>query len=121
VNANLNIGRLGAVSSTYHVDFYGEMAGINAGVPSDRLLAEWHVVSERVAAYADGAVTFPDAVQRVHIGKDFERWMADDPECAVREKLRVRGEIVGLFSDGFAVCGYDADRADYLLAKSPHP
>jgi predicted GNAT superfamily acetyltransferase len=121
VNANLNIGRLGAVSSTYHVDFYGEMAGINAGVPSDRLLAEWHVVSERVAAYADGAVTFPDAVQRVHIGKDFERWMAEDPERAVREKLRVRGEIVGLFSNGFAVCGYDADRADYLLTKSPHP
>lgn len=121
VNANLNIGRLGAISSTYHVDFYGDMAGINAGVPSDRLLAEWHVGSQRVAAYAAGTASLPvDAQQRVHIGKEFERWMVDDPERAIREKLRVRDEMLALFGSGYTVIGYDAGSVDYLLAKSPH-
>jgi predicted GNAT superfamily acetyltransferase len=120
VNANLNIGRLGAVCSTYHVDFYGEMAGINAGVPSDRLLAEWHVASERVAGYAAGTVSMPDGAQRVHIGKDYERWLVEAPERAVAEKLRVRDEITAQFSKGYAIMGYDGDLADYLLTESPH-
>ena len=42
-NAHLNIARLGAEVSTYHPDYYGVMKGINAGLPSDRLRADWHL------------------------------------------------------------------------------
>lgn len=49
-NANLNIATLGAISKTYLPNLYGEMTdGLNAGLPSDRLLAEWWVNSRRVA------------------------------------------------------------------------
>lgn len=118
VNANLNIGRLGAVCSTLHEDFYGVMGGINAGAPSDRLLADWHVGTERVAAFAAGTtpVSGP-GLERVHIGKDYERLLADAPERAVSEKLRVRAEMKRLFADGFSVCGYDAGAGDYLLSN----
>jgi predicted GNAT superfamily acetyltransferase len=48
-NAHLNIGKLGAVCSTYRREFYGEMRdGLNAGLPSDRFDVDWWVNSKRV-------------------------------------------------------------------------
>jgi predicted GNAT superfamily acetyltransferase len=48
-NAHLNISRLGAVCSTYHRDYYGEMRdGLNIGLPSDRFEVDWWVNSQRV-------------------------------------------------------------------------
>ncbi len=48
-NAHLNIATLGAIARNYHPNLYGEMTdGLNAGLPSDRLLAEWWVNSRRV-------------------------------------------------------------------------
>ncbi len=53
-NAVLNIRHLGGISSTYYADYYGAMQGIDAGAPSDRLLIEWNLAGERVAARAQG-------------------------------------------------------------------
>lgn len=54
-NANFNLNHLGAVSQTYHINFYGEMRdGINAGLPSDRLEVHWHLRNKRVAKLAQG-------------------------------------------------------------------
>ena len=48
-NAYLNISRLGAVSSTYINNAYGEMRDeLNAGLPSDRLQVDWWVNTTRV-------------------------------------------------------------------------
>lgn len=48
-NANLNIAHLGAVSSTYLRELYGEMRdGLNVGLPSDRFEVDWWVNSQRV-------------------------------------------------------------------------
>ncbi|WP_246321149.1 GNAT family N-acetyltransferase [Paenibacillus germinis] len=50
VNANLNIKKLGAICSQYIENCYGEMPdALNAGIPSDRLLAEWWIISDHVA------------------------------------------------------------------------
>ncbi len=48
-NAYLNIGRLGAVCSTYRRSEYGEMRdGLNAGLPSDRFQVDWWLNTHRV-------------------------------------------------------------------------
>lgn len=48
-NAYLNIARLGAVCSTYRRAEYGEMRdNMNAGLPSDRFLVDWWVLTQRV-------------------------------------------------------------------------
>ena len=48
-NGHLNIGRLGAVCSTYVNDLYGSMRdGLNAGLPSDRFQVDWWVNTRRV-------------------------------------------------------------------------
>ncbi len=49
-NAHLNIARLGAVCRTYSSSEYGEMRdALNAGLPSDRFLVDWWILSRRVA------------------------------------------------------------------------
>ncbi|MBI3362592.1 MAG: hypothetical protein HY023_15940 [Chloroflexi bacterium] len=48
-NANLNIARLRCICRKYLREVYGVMTdGLNAGLPSDRLLIEWWVTSQRV-------------------------------------------------------------------------
>jgi predicted GNAT superfamily acetyltransferase len=48
-NGQLNIAKLGAVCSTYHVDFYGEMRdALNKDLPTDRFEVDWWVNSRRV-------------------------------------------------------------------------
>ncbi|KAA9159617.1 hypothetical protein FPZ12_019810 [Amycolatopsis acidicola] len=40
-NAALNVRRLGAIARDYRVNVYGTGSGLNAGLDTDRLLAEW--------------------------------------------------------------------------------
>jgi len=50
-NARLNLGRLGAIASRYHADYYGVMNdAINRGLPSDRFEVDWFLRSPRVGA-----------------------------------------------------------------------
>jgi len=118
-NAHLNVARLGCTISTYHCDYYGVMKGINAGVPSDRLLAEWHVADDHVARLVAG-----DKVQRsaeiearISIPPDFERMLNEDIPAATAERLRVRGELQRAFVNGFSITGYDAADHSYLLGR----
>lgn len=40
-NGKLNLNKLGAVSNTYLLNVYGKIAGINAGIPTDRFQVDW--------------------------------------------------------------------------------
>lgn len=89
-NAELNFRRLGVWAARYYPDYYGPMSGIDAGAPSDRLLVEWDLASERVARRsgatpADGG--FPQA-QAANINENGEcaacRTDLDGPEVLVR-------------------------------------
>ena len=46
-NGYLNVRKLGVVCNQYERDFHGEVGGINAGLPTDRLYVEWWVTSNR--------------------------------------------------------------------------
>ena len=109
-NAVLNIHRLGATANIYYRDYYGEMEGINAGVPSDRLLADWDLTR------ADSATV--DPVDTVPIPADFARLVADDPATALSERLRVREALEAGFANGLQIAGFDRAANAYLLARS---
>ena len=48
-NANLNIRKLGAITCTYHCDYYGGVQShFTQQLPTDRIWAEWYVNSRRV-------------------------------------------------------------------------
>lgn len=116
-NAALNIGRLGARSSTYHADYYGEMGGINSGLPSDRLLAEWDLSSAPVVARADyGSVPPPlDDCFRVALPADAEALIESAGQKAVAAKLALRTALSGAFARGCEIVGFDARERSYLL------
>jgi len=52
-NARLNLACLGGIARTYTEDYYGPMEDrLNRGMPSDRLLVEWHLNTTRVRTRA---------------------------------------------------------------------
>lgn len=56
-NARFNLTKLGASSTEYIDNFYGQMQGaINANDESDRLVATWQLNSERAIAASEGRV-----------------------------------------------------------------
>jgi predicted GNAT superfamily acetyltransferase len=121
-NAYLNIGRLGAEASVYYSDYYGTMGGINAGLPSDRLLAEWHIGSEHAGRCARDERNVHPASDGsgpcVTIPADFDRLLASDAQTAHAERLRVRDSLTRLFAEGYAIRDYDKTGRAYLLSKS---
>lgn len=57
-NAYLNIEKLGVITSEYHPDMYGETdSPLHRGIGTDRFVARWELVSDRVAEKASGAPT----------------------------------------------------------------
>ncbi len=119
VNAALNIHRLGAQATTYYPDYYGPMAGINKGAPSDRLLVDWYLQSPHVAACAAGNPALPadqtaNALQ-IDIPADFGALLATDIQRAIKERLRLRARLQTAFTKGLAIRGFDPVTCSYLL------
>jgi len=49
LNSNFNLRKLGAIARVYERNHYGDMRdSINAGLPSDRVIAEWFIKSRHV-------------------------------------------------------------------------
>nr|WP_321461330.1 GNAT family N-acetyltransferase [uncultured Cohaesibacter sp.] len=118
INAGLNIGVLGAVSNQYFVDYYGEMPGMNAGLPSDRIMAEWHLESDQVCARAQGRMLASTDIEQGHwleIPSDIDKLMASDPDKALSERLRIRSALQDHFAQGLSIIGFDRARHSYLL------
>lgn len=121
-NAHLNVARLGAQASAYHPDYYGLMKGINAGLPSDRLRADWHLDAPQACACAaqdaGAAMPLPHVAVRVAIVRDLDGLIVADYAAALAARLRVRGELTRLFAEGYAIRHYDAEAASYLLSRA---
>ncbi|MFC3059394.1 GNAT family N-acetyltransferase [Paenirhodobacter populi] len=115
VNAGLNIAGLGAVSTTYHCDYYGEMEGINAGLPSDRIVADWHLEAPGVAARAGGARPAPPEGARIAIPRDIDALIASDPQAALAARMALRGTLLSAFGEGRGIIGFDTRTAEYVI------
>ncbi|WP_281967812.1 GNAT family N-acetyltransferase [Roseovarius nanhaiticus] len=119
INANLNIARLGATANVYLPDYYGKMEGINAGVASDRIVADWALLGKRVTRLADGTSTETEsnrAAVRIAIPRDFDAILSDDLDHAISERQRVREEMVAAFAGGYRITNFDAAASVYGLS-----
>ena len=132
-NAKLNLEHLGASVKTYVTDFYGPLGGnLNGGLPSDRLIADWALLDEAVAALAL-ETSRPDApkptVARLldQNGKPqlydvtAERvWLELPPEFpepdALRWRLALREAMLPLFARGYRVARFVA--GGYVMTKT---
>jgi len=125
INAGLNISRLGATAGTYHEDYYGQMEGINAGIASDRLVADWVLTAPHVETLAKGAKAVDAAPSasagnclKVEIPNDLDKLLSTDLEKAITERFRVRVALTTAFSKGYRISAFDIDAGCYHLTRS---
>ena len=141
-NAELNLHRLGCTCSTYLVDFYGAVGGIDAGAPTDRLLMVWDLNSERVKLRAqrppedrgfEGAQPANDVLEDepvsdnldldgpdllIQIPADYSALSRSKPETWMRWRYQIRALFQVYFSRGYAVTEFTRSGTPaYLLTR----
>jgi predicted GNAT superfamily acetyltransferase len=118
-NAHFNFVRLGAVARRYIPDCYGVTASpLHSGLPTDRLVAEWWLSSERVnSILADDAHPMNGAPQRVSIPANLTEIREGNREAAAGVQAQAREHFQKWFAKGYAAIGVESREGgtDYLL------
>ena len=119
-NAHLNINKLGAVIRRYENNYYSEGLSnvFDAGVPSDRVFAEWWVSSPHVqSVLAGNKPSVEGQIKTVLIPEDVNKVRSVSVDEHRKWRLRVREEFKNALGNGLIVRGFE--RADgtsrYLL------
>ncbi len=119
-NAHFNLNRLGAIARTYLPNLYGVTSSpLHRGLPTDRLLAEWHLDAPRVIAILSGKVPEPlDAPAVISFPSELDEWKRSNPEEVARVQARTRREFQDWFTRGYAAIATRTIPAGsaYLLA-----
>jgi predicted GNAT superfamily acetyltransferase len=113
-NAHFNF-RLGAVAARFLPNFYGiTTSPLHAGLPTDRLVAEWWLRSPRVRRCIAGTgVRKPPAIRRdrnasrIRIPPEIAALKRDQPEEAARLQSEVRQEFAHWIGLGYAATGLE--------------
>jgi len=120
-NAHLNIVRLGAIARRYMRDFYGPSTSpLQGGLPTDRLVAEWWLRSDRVRRTLgelgdEGAEPNANSAQivvQVPVPSAVSDWKRSPDERKLAESLQSRNRLAleSGFARGLAVTGYDRNK-----------
>jgi len=118
-NAHFNFVRLGAVARLYIPDCYGVTESpLHGGLPTDRLVAEWWLGSERVKSIlADDARPMKGSPERVSIPGNLAEIRENDREAAARVQTEARERFQKWFAKGYAATGVESREGStyYLL------
>lgn len=118
-NAYFNLERLGAIVRRYLPNKYGRTTSpLHAGLPTDRLVAEWWLRAPRVeAAVARRPVTHAADCRRLTIRADIAELKRKDQAAAERVQSEARAQFEKLFAQGLVVTGFVLDKqgGTYLL------
>jgi predicted GNAT superfamily acetyltransferase len=142
-NAAFNLAVLGATSRTYEVDLYGPRTdALNAGLATDRLLAEWPTSGEPGGLrerWPDGyelveSSPLPNGLRRpttvrdvpapaprlhVEIPPDIRAAKAADLDLACAWQQAVRHALRSAFEAGYVAVGFArGERPCYLLERA---
>jgi predicted GNAT superfamily acetyltransferase len=144
-NANFNFRKLGAICNTYYEHLYGDMEGINEGLPSDRFQPDWFLNSEHVVRCLQGENlrTFADLKKvselleapnnkplsqvklsqlriLLEIPADFRAIKMEDKPLALEWRLFLREIFQRAFADGYSVTDFliEQGRGYYFLEKT---
>lgn len=143
-NANFNFRKLGATCNTYYEHLYGDMSGINEGLPSDRFQPDWFLSSEHVVKRLSGEslLTFVEVTKDaqkleanqsrpnetwtledrkilLEIPSDFRAIKTVDRELALAWRMFTRDVFQQAFAKGYTVTDFllEQGRGNYLLEK----
>jgi len=118
-NAHFNFERLGAVARRYIPNCYGVTTSpLHAGLPTDRLVAEWWLSSERVKSIlADNPLPATGKVVKISLPFYAEEIRAGDRDAALRVQAEARDQFVQWFGQGYVAAAVESSGGamDYLL------
>jgi predicted GNAT superfamily acetyltransferase len=122
-NAYFNFMRLGAIARRYLPNIYGiTTSPLHGSLPTDRLVAEWHLRSRRVLAVLAGK-TLPAAVKsggnttRINIPANIDELKARHPSGARAVQAETRAQFQKWLKQGYAATSVAATPGgtDYIL------
>lgn len=118
-NAHFNIEKLGAIVRHYIPNLYGRTSSpLHAGLPTDRLVAEWWVRSQRVEELLAGKPR-PSAAnaERIAIPADIRGICRDQAQRAEQIQTNMRAQFLASFASGRAAVGFEFNEqlGTYLL------
>lgn len=120
-NAFFNIERLGAIIRRYVHNQYGTTSShLHGGLPTDRLVPEWWVKSERVEAIcSDQPFVRPEVVGRISLPSNISEIRRDRPEEARAIQESIAEQFSEYFRQDLAVIGFEKiDKSGtYLLGQ----
>src|SRR5438270_635042 len=107
-NAHLNINKLGAVVRRYVPNQYGAVSSeLQAGLPTDRLIAEWWLKSRRVEQLLDSGTVPPYEMREiVTVPAEIAGWKKARDPLAADTQQRLRYDLIPLFSQGLTALHY---------------
>ena len=101
------------------MDFYGVSSSrLQGGLPTDRLVAEWHLSSQHVRGVVEGRARPELAIEervmieeRIMVPAAIYEWKASERERdrALAVQLENRSKFQRGFSEGLAVIGFSRD------------
>jgi predicted GNAT superfamily acetyltransferase len=118
-NAHFNLVRLGAVARRFIPNCYGvTQSPLHAGLPTDRLVAEWWLDSDRVKGIlADSPLPATGPVARISLPPNLAEIKSSDRDDGTRIQTSVREQFEKYFRGGCVATGLETTEAttDYLL------
>ncbi len=118
-NGHFNLVRLGAVARRFIPNCYGITASpMHAGIPTDRLVAEWWLASDRVESIIAGSpVSMAQSSTRISIPAGISEAKSTDRHAALRIQSEAREQFQKLFSQAYAATGVEkrGSMVDYVL------
>lgn len=121
-NAHFNINRLGAVVKRYIPNCYGiTESPLHAGLPTDRLMAEWYLDSKRVTEVLGGkAARVPSGAEKITIPSDISERKQIDAAAGARVQSEMREGFLEKLKRGFIVTGLEIGpkEASYIFESA---
>jgi predicted GNAT superfamily acetyltransferase len=122
-NAFFNIERLGAVVKRYVHNQYGMTTSrLHGGLPTDRLVPEWWVRSQRVEELlSKGAFSRTSVEHRISVRSDIAQFRSEQPAEAREIQRKLADTFETCFREELAVIGFERSEnaGTYLLGKWP--
>jgi predicted GNAT superfamily acetyltransferase len=120
-NAYFNFMRLGAIARCYVPNAYGiTTSPLHAALPTDRLVAEWHLNSQRVLRILAGKRSTPKfdkKAVRISVPAVLDDLRNSNPEKAAQIQAEIRDQFSRSFAKSFAATAVATTPSgvDYIL------
>jgi predicted GNAT superfamily acetyltransferase len=112
-NAQFNIENLGVICRRFYENVYGMSSSqLQAGLPTDRLVAEWHLDSARVKGrlLRQGVKKRESEYVLVELPSNMGKLKSENSESALQFQLDFRQRLLSLLDQDYCVTRFEIDQ-----------